>query len=448
MKTKIYLTVMSVAFISALAGALFARPGIIVGLSLALALAWVGGFYIAEAVREASGRAAARLRRPVAEEDAREDSEPLMEPVATTAAEVWTALEKNLASLTADKQARDLILDNMRDGVLLTDQETTVILANPAAGEIFRLAQSEIVGRPIVHAVPSQELDELVRQVVAERREAEAEIETVVPEQKHLQAVALPVTDGRGLIGVLVVIHDVTSRQLIEAVRKDFVANVSHELKTPVSGIGLLSESILSSMEDDPKIARTFAKKLKRETDRLAQLVRDLLDLSQLEATNIRAISTNVSITDIIKRVADNLMGAAAARGISLRTELPPQASAVAGSESQLELMLRNLIDNAVNYTPTGGDVFVTVGESDDLLTVTVKDTGIGIPQGDRERIFERFYRVDRNRSRETGGTGLGLSIVKHVVDNHGGRITLDSTVGLGSKFIIELPKSGTGLPS
>ena len=202
----------------------------------------------------------------------------------------------------------------------------------------------------------------------------------------------------------------------------------------------MLADSIITALESDSQAAKAFANKLKRETDRLAQLVRDLLDLSQLEAEKMRPISTQISLSEIVRNVAVNLTESAAGGGISLRTELAPDLPNISGSEEQLELMARNLVDNAIKYTPKGGDILLTTGTANGFASLTVKDTGIGIPQGDRERIFERFYRVDKNRSRETGGTGLGLSIVKHVVENHNGRIAVESTVGLGSKFTVFLP--------
>jgi signal transduction histidine kinase len=246
--------------------------------------------------------------------------------------------------------------------------------------------------------------------------------------------------------GVLLVIHDTTGKQRIEAVRRDFVANVSHELKTPVSGITLLADTIITGLETDPSQAKAFARKLKRETDRLAQLVRDLLDLSQLEAEKMRPVSTQISLSDVALKAVTEQTEAAASAGISLRTEFEADLPKITGSEEQLELLVRNLIDNGIKYTPKGGDILLSTKGSGEFVALIIKDTGIGIPQSDQKRIFERFYRVDKNRSRETGGTGLGLSIVKHVVENHNGQVKVESTVGLGSKFTILLPATQPNL--
>lgn len=448
MKTKLYVSYLLVALVSALVGAIVSGDGVLVSLAIGAVLAVVGAAYASSLLTEIVDQTASGIRNLGTEARVSRDwPDPVtMRPVISAVKDADLRFKEIIAALTADKQTRDLILNNMRDGVLLTDTSMEVILANPAAAKIFRLSEDEIVKRQLVHAIPSQELDELIKQVIAEGVEAEAEIETFIPRERHVRAVALPVGDDNGLAGVLTVIHDVTAKQQVEAVRRDFVANVSHELKTPVSGVSLLAESILTGLENDPEEARAFAHKLQRETKRLAQLVRDLLDLSQLEAERMRPVSMQISLSEVVKEVVGDLAETAAAGGISLRTELQTNLAKTAGSDSQLGLMVRNLVDNAINYTPTGGDILITTGETDGFITLTVKDTGIGIPQSDRERVFERFYRVDKNRSRETGGTGLGLSIVKHVIDNHNGQLRLESTVGLGSKFTVLLPHSGDAI--
>lgn len=362
-------------------------------------------------------------------------------------AETWTALAavrenyaSSLAALTADKHLADLILGNMRDGVLLTDTVGQVLLANTAATKIFQLEPNQFINRPLSYSIHSRDLDRLMQTVIETSREAEAEIEIYVPVERHLQVTTLPIGDETGLSAVLTVFQDVTSRHQVEAVRRDFVANVSHELKTPVAGINLLADSVAHSIGRDERVARRFADKLGHEASLLAQLVSDLLDLSQLEASEIEPIFTGVSVSEIVKKIVAGFTENAASKGLSLQTELAVDLPKIAGNEKQLGLMARNLIDNSIHYTPTGGRVMVTTGIKENMVFAEVSDTGVGIPAGEIDRIFERFYRVDKARSRETGGTGLGLSIVKHVVDKHGGEIQVDSTLGVGSKFTIFLP--------
>ena len=345
-----------------------------------------------------------------------------------------------LAELVADQHQSSLILSSMRDGVVLTTTDGIVTLANPAAAAIFRRPVDEFVGRPLIYSVHSRELDKLIAQVIDDGREAEAQIEVFLPRERRLRVLALPVYDGRRLTAVLTVFQDITGRHRVDAVRRAFVANVSHELKTPVAGINLLADSLLTSMEVNDNEAKRFAGKLAGEARLLSQLISDLLDLSQLEAPELRPIFAPVSLSSIARRAVVGFTETAAAKGLSLRTELARGLPKINANEDQLKLMLRNLIENAIHYTQTGGDVLVKTEAADGFVKLEVIDTGIGVPASDRRRVFERFYRVDKARSRETGGTGLGLSIVKHVVDNHEGKISLVSTVGVGSKFSVLLP--------
>ncbi len=437
MKTATFISHLSVAasiaIIAWVAGPLWA---LIVGLPLAAGAA----LYDIRLVESDFDRIAARIRAFGNLDGARpKDDERIATAIVAALKEANDIYERVGTKLAADKQADELILDNMRDGVLLTDSSTKVIMANPAAGRIFRLSPGKMVGRPLIHSIHSQDLAGLIKRVVDDGKEVEAEIDTFMPRERRLKVVALPIDSGGGS-SVLTVFNDITARHRIEEVRRDFVANVSHELKTPAAGISLLSDSLATSVGKDAAAAERFTIKLKLEARRLSQLVNDLLDLSQLEAEKLRPISTQISITDIAKKVVGDLTETAAAGGISLQTDLNQGLPKTTGSEGQLELMIRNLVDNAINYTPTGGIVLVTTAHGQDQVSLSVKDSGIGIPQDDKKRVFERFFRVDKDRSRETGGTGLGLSIVKHVVDNHGGKIKLESTVGVGSKFTILLP--------
>lgn len=344
------------------------------------------------------------------------------------------------AELVADTHRAELILNNMRDGVILADPDGLVTLANPAAGAIFRRPLKEFIGRPLVYSVHSRELDELIGAVIAGGQEAEAEIDVLFPRQRRLRTIALPVVDEGRLSAVLLVFRDITSRHRLDAVRRAFVANVSHELKTPVAGINLLADSLVTSIEADDKAAERFAAKLRGEARLLSQLISDLLDLSQLEAPEGGATFTPVALSSITKKVVIGFTETAASKGLSLRTELARGLPKISGNEDQIRLMLRNLIENAVHYTPTGGDILVKTSAADGGVALEVTDTGIGIPVADLGRVFERFYRVDKARSRETGGTGLGLSIVKHVVENHDGEINISSTVGVGSTFRVVIP--------
>ena len=230
----------------------------------------------------------------------------------------------------------------------------------------------------------------------------------------------------------------------VNKIRRDFVANVSHELKTPATSLKLLAESLIDILEEDPEQARFFAEQLKNETERLANLITDLLDLARLESGEGAQNPQTVDVRAVLMVVLARLRPAARRKNISLSWKRSGSTGlyTVNGNETQLTSMFSNLVENAVKYTPPGGRVEVAARTNDDEVVVRVSDTGIGIPEKHLVRIFERFYRVDKARSKETGGTGLGLSIVRHVAENHGGRVSVESTLREGSMFTVRLPRS------
>jgi two-component system, OmpR family, sensor histidine kinase SenX3 len=228
----------------------------------------------------------------------------------------------------------------------------------------------------------------------------------------------------------------------VNKIRRDFVANVSHELKTPATSLRLLAESLIEILEEDPEQARFFAEQLKSETERLAQLITDLLDLARLESEEGVQNPAPVDLRSILTAVLTRLRPAARLKNITLsweRSGVSPYI--VRGDGTQLTSMFANLVDNAVKYTPPGGRVEVSGESNESEVTVCISDTGIGISGQSLARIFERFYRVDKARSKETGGTGLGLSIVRHVAENHGGRVSVESVPEKGSTFTVYLPR-------
>ncbi len=229
----------------------------------------------------------------------------------------------------------------------------------------------------------------------------------------------------------------------VNKIRRDFVANVSHELKTPATSLKLLAESLTDVLEEDPEQARFFAEQLKNETERLANLITDLLDLARLESGEGAQGFQTVDVRAVLMIVLARLRPAARHKNISLSWKRSGSTGlyTVNGNETQLTSMFSNLVENAIKYTPSGGRVEVAARPNNNEVVVRVSDTGIGIPKENLVRIFERFYRVDKARSKETGGTGLGLSIVRHVAENHGGRVSVESTLGEGSTFTVRLPR-------
>ncbi len=233
------------------------------------------------------------------------------------------------------------------------------------------------------------------------------------------------------------VVRDVTESRRIEQVRRDFVANASHELKTPAASIQAAAETLHDAAQGDPAAVRRFAAQLDRDAQRLSRIVADLLDLSRLETGS--ELDRNIDLDAIVSDETGRFEAAARESGLTLVVDAG-RCEVVRGSERDLSLLVRNLVDNAIRYTRPGGTIRIGLSSDDDTVRLTVADTGLGIPTKDLPRVFERFYRVDRARSRETGGTGLGLAIVKHVAENHGGSVDVTSELGRGSTFVVSLP--------
>jgi len=237
---------------------------------------------------------------------------------------------------------------------------------------------------------------------------------------------------------ILVLLSDESEADRVHEVRRDFVANISHELKTPIGALSLLSEAVLSA-KDEPAAVEKFASRMQQEAKRLTGLVQEIINLSRLQDSDPLQMAETLSINDLIAESVDQCQTTSTARqiGISVSTDV---AVTVFGDRDQLLMAINNLIENAINYSPPNTKVSVSTSLQDDIVTISVADQGIGIPESDLERIFERFYRVDPARSRETGGTGLGLSIVEHVATKHGGDITVWSAPNVGSTFALRLP--------
>jgi signal transduction histidine kinase len=361
--------------------------------------------------------------------------------VALVSASRARRLRDDLARTTAAMAERERAADEsdairgvidaaMQEGVLLFDGAGQLVYANEAS-------ERQLVRRPatIAQLFPAAAA-EATAGVAASGEPQVVEIETASP-PRWLRFAATPAGDG----GVLVVVVDVTEARRLEATRRDFVLNASHELKTPAASIRAAAEMLRDAQRDDPASADRFARTLERESERLSRIVADLLDLSRLEAGG--DLEERVQLDALVAEEGHRFEDRARASQLTLdvRTE---QVPAVRGSERDLALMVANLIDNAIRYTPGGGTVQVSVGSSDGDVRIRVEDSGIGIPQRDLTRVLERFYRVDPGRSRRSGGTGLGLSIVRHVVENHGGSVSVESELGRGTTVDVVLPVAET----
>ena len=266
------------------------------------------------------------------------------------------------------------------------------------------------------------------------------------PPPRTVVVTSEPVDDG-SVAGAVAVVEDVTQRRRLEAVRRDFVANVSHELRTPIGALAVLAETLAS--ETDPEASQRLAAHILNETERMARTIEDFLDLSRVEAQGVQGHDA-VSVRAVIAAAAARVAPAAARHQVRIDVADVPEDVSVPGNETQLVSAVANLLDNAVKYSDAGSTAEVEVRTDGASTDIVVRDHGVGIPTRDLSRIFERFYRVDRARSRETGGTGLGLAIVRHVATNHGGTVTVESREGEGSTLVLRIPASGripTGAP-
>lgn len=317
----------------------------------------------------------------------------------------------------------------MDEGVIVFNDFLTPVLMNAAARRILGVEMHDLPAR-----VAPEELASLARRALVEQHSVDGELQ-LWTSRRTLRVHASPLDDGGG---VLVVLRDVTEELLTHQIRRQFVANASHELKTPVAGIQALAETVRDAAVDDPPAAARFAQKLVAETERLGRLVQDLLDLSRLEDPTPIA-TRSVDLSDVVASEVDGFSEIARERALSLEVDLE-RGLVVRGDDRQLGLMVRNLLDNAVRYTHDGGTVSVSLRSDDNDVVIEVADTGEGIPLQFQTRVFERFFRVGTDRARATGGTGLGLALVKHVAELHGGHVTLRSELGEGSTFTVRLP--------
>jgi two-component system phosphate regulon sensor histidine kinase PhoR len=267
-------------------------------------------------------------------------------------------------------------------------------------------------------------------------------------DRHRIFGVTVAPVEAEGSIGVVLVLHDISELRRLERVRQDFVANVSHEFKTPLTAIQGFAETLLTGALEDAQNRRRFLEIIRKHATSLSRLTDDLLKLSQIEAGKLELDVRPLAVSHLIEPCLETTGLKARAKQLALHANVPSDLPPLRGDVIRLREVLQNLLDNAVQYTPVGGQIILCAEVSGDRIMISVHDTGIGIPKADQERIFERFYRVDPARSREVGGTGLGLSIAKHLVEAHGGRITVESAVGRGSTFSVFLPRWQAGMES
>ncbi len=349
----------------------------------------------------------------------------------TLAIRLNEALEQN----QEEKEKLSSILSHMSDGVIATNSLGKVVVVNQRALEIIGLQEELVLNHFLNRILPNLEIPNDDREFIYSY-EIENENKLLKLSFSMIQRVNI------GEIGMIVVLQDVTNEQKLEQLRKDFVANVSHELRTPLTSIKSYLEALEDGAIEDRQLAERFLKVISHETNRMIRLVTDLLQLSRLDENQISLNRKMANIIEMIEEVTDRFSFQAMQRSIQLKTDIPDYLPTIFIDRDQIDQVLDNLISNAIKYTGENGSITVTVRLKQDYLFVEVKDTGIGIPKKHLGRLFERFYRVDKGRSRELGGTGLGLAIAREIIRAHQGEIVIESEVGVGTRVNFYIPAS------
>ena len=348
------------------------------------------------------------------------------------------SLEEQVKEITAGRDQLEAILSTMVEGVVVFDHDGKAVMVNPMAKRILGLEDKEWFGLSDLKIIRNTQLHDKMNSVRREKVILEHEIQTVFPENKVLSVNLVPVVQKEGEVGVLAVFHDITRLRKLEKMRADFAANVSHEMRTPLTAIRGFAETLLDGAYSEPESALRFAEIIHKEAERLNKLIEDVLKLSVIESNKTSISLSPVIMDELVLDVVDRLSQRLSEYKFSVDIEkgTPP----VSGDYGLLLQAIYNLLDNAIKYTQASGRIILSVRKEGDNVQVIVEDNGIGIPKNSLDRIFERFYRVDTARTRRFGGAGLGLAIVKHIVEAHNGKLRLESEEGKGTKIIIELP--------
>jgi two-component system phosphate regulon sensor histidine kinase PhoR len=340
-----------------------------------------------------------------------------------------------VTSLRQEREQLESLLNAGSDATIAVAADGVIVYMNDGARAMFGPAAG--AGKPFIEVVRDHDLNEVV---VAAARRGERSVRVVPygPAQRWLQATAVPI-DGAGEWAALAVFHDLTEVRRLDSMRRDFISNVSHELRTPLAGIRAATETLQEGALDDHDAARDFLGLIQHETDRLTQMVEELLELSRIESGAAPMSFQQFDARDLAHAAVERFAQQASRAGLSLAGDTGETPLLIYGDEERLDRALANLVANAIRFTPAGGTITVSTAPLDRDVAVSVEDTGIGIPAGEQARVFERFYKADRGRGE--GGVGLGLAIVKHTVLAHEGSVSVESRPGRGAKFTMRLPR-------
>lgn len=418
------------------------RKTVFAGLFFALVLAFILGSVVAGRTVKSINRII-QVSRKFSEGDFSRriihGSKDEIDELAATLNKMAQDIEDKIKETKKQNQEISAVLNSMIEGVVVVDKAGYVVSINPTVEKIFGIMKRDVEGKYFLEAIRNNDISEVINDVLKKGESASGEINLVLPVRRIFQINATPIFDNEKVGGCLAVMHDITEIRRLETIRSDFVANVSHELKTPLTSIKGFVETLLESALDDKENNRNFLRIIQDHAERLNSLVNDLLSMSYLESKDI---TLNRQDLDLRREAEEAILGFSSQlkkKGIEVKNELPAGLPIKADKE-RIGQVLTNLFDNAIKFNKERGSIKIYGQNSDGKFKVVVEDSGIGIPEKDIPRIFERFYRVDKARSRELGGTGLGLSIVKHIVELHGGSVGVESAEGFGSKFWFTIP--------
>lgn len=345
-------------------------------------------------------------------------------------------LEKTLHLISEQRNEMAAVLSNMTDGVLITNAEGRVMLINPAAERILQLPRNRVIGVSFTQAVRDYELVEVLKECLQSQSQRVKLVE-LGPQKQFVQVIATPLKGGE-VTGALVALQDLTELRRLQTTRREFISNVSHEMRTPLASLKALVETLQEGAIDDPIAAKVFLGKAADEVEKLTQLVQEFSELSRIETGQAPMKIAPLSLKPLLHRVGERFQLPASRSGLELAVEVPADLPQVLADEERVEQVVVNLLHNAIKFTPPGGRVVLSARREGDFAAISLQDTGVGIAGEDLPHIFERFYKADKARS--GGGTGMGLAIAKHIVQAHSGEIRAESTEGQGSTFTFTLP--------
>ncbi|MGP8079142.1 MAG: ATP-binding protein, partial [Dehalococcoidales bacterium] len=343
-------------------------------------------------------------------------------------------LKKTMAAIVDERSSLATVLTNLTDGVVMTDSEEKILLANPAAERLFNFKETSVTGLPLIEAVHDYEIDEVVKKCLNTTHEQTVQLES---NGRFIRVIAVPIAPGR-TSSTLVLFQDLTELRNLQTMRRELIGNISHDLRTPIAGIKAMVETLRDTALDDKQAALDFLTRINNEVDRLTQMVAELTELSHIETgkAELRRVPTNINL--LIEEVAAQMNPLAESKPVTITTDLNANLPVIKVDRNRIRQTLTNLVHNAIKFNNPGGKVIISTNYNTESVIVNVSDTGMGISKEDMPHIFERFYKADKARSQ--GGSGLGLAIAKHTIQAHGGNISVKSEEGKGSSFSFNLP--------